>query len=491
MVDILPASIIIAYMAAILIIGLVAWKKYPPSTLDQWTTGGGFAGTLVQVTLLAGTQYSALTFMGMIGYVYLYGSGWIVCAPIYTVLGTGLLILTFYPKLWRLYKKFGWVTLGELTNALYGRAVGAFIGMLTAIAVLPYMQVQIQAAGYLCEIASFGLIPFWVGAAAVYIITAIYVMLGGIRSVAWTNVLQGILLLGFIGIIPFASHFLPGIGGFAEVMKKLAEMYPQKVVLPDLYKPWGPIFLFTFIASWMGGFFHPSIFTRAVTVKNPAIVRKTGGLYFITWLIVLINFIAAGSLILVTYPGKAALADKLWIQFIAEHWPPVVLGICGAAGLAALMSSLNSQAQALAAETQIDIFRVLIPGKISQKAEVTFVRIFTVVFMVIGFILALVAPIYLMLLGEFTTAIAIQALPAFLGIILGIKFFNKYAIAAGAAGGLLVAMLTSKYFFPIPYLWFGFVGLVVNFAIVFVGSAITKKGRPSEEILKAIKEVPW
>jgi Na+/proline symporter len=96
-----------------------------------------------------------------------------------------------------------------------------------------------------------------------------------------------------------------------------------------------------------------------------------------------------------------------------------------------------------------------------------------------------------MFLGEFTTAIAVQAMPGFLGAVIPIRFFNKYAVAAGLAGGLLASALASKYFFPIPYLWFGFVGLMVNFAIVFVGSAITKRGRPSEEIIKAIKEVAW
>jgi len=488
-VELLPVTIVYSYYVVVLLIGVLAWKKFPPKTLDEWTHGGGFARTLLQVTLLAGTQYSALTFMGMIGYGYLFGSGWIVVAPIYTMGATAVLFLLFYARLWKMFKKFGWITIGQILGGVYGRAVGAFIGLLTAIALLPYMQIQLMGAGYLAEVCSYGLLPFWVGAALSYIVVAIYVILGGVRSVAYTTLLQGILMLGFIGIVPFVSHFL--VGGPTEVFTKLAEMYPKKVVLPGLFEAWGPIFQFTFIASWMGWFFHPSIFTRATTVRDPVILRRTVGLYFITWLIVITNFIFASSLILVTYPGQAAIADKLWIKFIAEHWPPVVLGITGAAGLAALQSSLDSQSQALSSEFGIDLFRVLIPGKLSKKAELILVRCLVLVFLALGFTLALVSPVYLMFLGEFTTAIAVQAMPGFLGAVIPIRFFNKYAVVAGAAGGLLAAVLTSKYFFPIPYLWFGFIGLMVNFAIVFIGSALTKKGRPSEEIIKAVKEVAW
>jgi SSS family solute:Na+ symporter len=488
-VELLPVTIVYSYYIVVLAIGVWAYRRYRPSTLDAWTHGGGFARTLLQTILLAGTQYSALTFMGMIGYGYLYGSGWIVVSPIYTMGATALLFLLFYARIWKIFKKFGWITLGQITSGVYGRAVGTFIGLVTAIALLPYMQIQLMGAGYLAEVCSYGLLPFWVGAALSYAVVGAYVILGGVISVAYTTLLQGILMLGFIGIVPFVSHFL--VGGPGEVFTKLAAMYPTKVVLPDLYAPWGPIFQFTFIASWMGWFFHPSIFTRATTARDPATLRRTVGLYFITWLVVITNFIFASSLILVTYPEQAAIADKLWIKFIAEHWPPVVLGITGAAGLAALQSSLDSQSQALSSEFAIDIFRVLIPGKLSKKAELMLVRCLVLVFLAVGFVLALVSPVYLMFLGEFTTAIAVQAMPGFLGAVIPIRFFNKYAVAAGLAGGLLASALASKYFFPIPYLWFGFVGLMVNFAIVFVGSAITKRGRPSEEIIKAIKEVAW
>jgi SSS family solute:Na+ symporter len=489
-VELLPLAIIVAYMGTVLGVGLAAWRKYPPSSLDAWVHGHGFAGTIVQTLLIAGTQYSALMFMGMVGYTYLLGVTWLVTSPAYFLVTCVPFMLLFYPKMWRISKKLGTVTIGQMASLLYGRSVGVFVGLLTAVALLPYMQVQLVAAGYVCEIGSYGLLPYWVGAAAIYIITAIYVFLGGIRSVAWTNVVQGIMLLAFVFIVPFASTFLTGFGGFAEVMKRVAEMYPKQIVLPGLFAPWGPIYQVTYTIMWLGWFFHPSIFTRAATVRDTATIRKTCALFTFTWIGSMLNMICAGALIMLAYPGQAPIADKLWIKFVGDYYPPVMLGVLGACALAALASSLNSQAQALASEVHIDVFNVLAPGKVSSRTQLIVARTLSVIFLVLGFVLALVAPLYLVVLAEFTCAISVQALPAFLGVMYGIRFFNKYAIAAGVAGGLLASMLTSKYFFPIPYLWFGFVGLVVNFAIVLVVSLLTKKGRPSEEVIKTIKEMP-
>lgn len=54
---------------------------------------------------------------------------------------------------------------------------------------------------YVLNVTTDGLIPFWLGALIAYSVVLVYVLTSGVRGVAWTNVLQGILMLAMAWVL--------------------------------------------------------------------------------------------------------------------------------------------------------------------------------------------------------------------------------------------------------------------------------------------------
>src|SRR5690606_14965478 len=67
------------------------------------------------------------------------------------------------------------------------------MGFATGCAALPYLMIPLKAAG-LVRHAATGMAQF-TGAALVYAVVTIYVIIGGVRGVGWTNVIQGLAML--------------------------------------------------------------------------------------------------------------------------------------------------------------------------------------------------------------------------------------------------------------------------------------------------------
>ena len=77
-----------------------------------------------------------------------------------------------------------------------------------------------------------GAVPSAYGIIALAIIMVIYETLGGMRSVAWTDVIQGVVLLvGFALLVMIVPTQLGG--GLDAVVEKLREIDPAKVQVPD------------------------------------------------------------------------------------------------------------------------------------------------------------------------------------------------------------------------------------------------------------------
>jgi SSS family solute:Na+ symporter len=94
------------------------------------------------------------------------------------------------------------------------RSLVALVGFLYAI---PYVVIQLDAGG----LVSATIFPddsgnaFLYGTYALAGVTVIYIMIGGMRSVAWTDVIQGFMLIGgmlLAGVAAIAA--LGGIGKF-------------------------------------------------------------------------------------------------------------------------------------------------------------------------------------------------------------------------------------------------------------------------------------
>ena len=84
------------------------------------------------------------------------------------------------------------------------------LAIISLIAFLPYLTLQMQGAGYVFSVVTEGRIPTWGGAAIAYIVVLLYVFQSGVMAVAWTHTLQGVLMLTLRIFMVYFSSFLMG-----------------------------------------------------------------------------------------------------------------------------------------------------------------------------------------------------------------------------------------------------------------------------------------
>lgn len=162
-------------------------------------------------------------------------------------------------------------------------------------------------------------------------------------------------------------------------------------------------------------------------------------------------------------------SDYIFVSFVLKHLPSGVVGLLVAVILAAAMSSLASELNALGSTSVVDLYRRLWRTDADERHTVLASKLFTVAWglFAVGF------ATFAALLDNLIQAVNILG-SIFYGVILGIflvafflRFVRAPAVLFGAVVGQLAVIalyLTSD----IGFLWFNFIGcgLVVVWAVV-------------------------
>jgi len=130
--------------------------------------------------------------------------------------GIGSLVLAFWagPRLWRIAKDHGFLTLGDFMELRYGRTVRGVSSGLLWFATLTIMAAQLIGVSSILNVVA-GL-PRWAGAGIGGLVMVTYFVAGGLLSSAWVNLVQLVVLLaGFAIAVPLAVGAAGGLGTLA------------------------------------------------------------------------------------------------------------------------------------------------------------------------------------------------------------------------------------------------------------------------------------
>ncbi len=219
------------YLLSLLLIGLAGrFARREDSLADFYLSGRGMGLFVLFLTLYA-TQYSGNTLIGFAGKAYRQGYFFLVSVTfMMSVIGAYLL---YAPKLHRLSKKHGYITPGDyVQNRFRSNALTVFVTIICIVALGGYILSNLTAIGYIVEFSTGGRVSFAQGVIALSLIMVVYETLGGMRSVAWTDVIQGILLIAGCIFIFWGIEYQ--YGGLSVVAEKLL------TVRPDLWHPPDP-----------------------------------------------------------------------------------------------------------------------------------------------------------------------------------------------------------------------------------------------------------
>ncbi|MDH5381085.1 MAG: sodium/solute symporter [Cyclobacteriaceae bacterium] len=294
------------------------------------------------------------------------------------------------------YLRSGVYTMPEFLEKRYNRACRTY---LSVISILAYVTTKISLiifAGALV-FETMG-VPFWTGAIITVLATGFYTVLGGLRAVIYTDMVQAfILLLGTIAVTAFGLHSL---GGWDEMISTISMAATQADNPPvdKFFNLWRPVTDTDY--PWTGMLFGAPILgvwywctdqyivQRTLSARDVSNARK-GALFagFLKLLPVFIFFIPGVIAYALLQKGMLDFsldnADQALPAMISTFLPSGLKGLAIAGLLAALMSSLSSAFNSSSTLLTIDFYQQRYPDA-SEKKLVRFGQWATVILVIVS-----------------------------------------------------------------------------------------------------------
>ena len=461
------------YLFSLIGVGLLGYySKKEDSLGDFYLAGRGMGGFVLFLTLYA-TQYSGNTMIGFSGRAYRQGFTALVTVTFMCAI-IGLYFI-YAPKLHDLSRKHSFITLGDfIYHRFQSIHLTIIISIISIIALGNYILTNLKAIGFIIEGATAGQVSFVNAIIMLSLIMVIYETLGGMRSVAWTDMLQGILLL--FGVIVIFYIIYKQYGGLNAISSQL------QINRPDFWTPpdWSAkrLWLSTILVVSIGVSVYPHAIQRIYSAKDSSTLRKSLQLMvfmpFVTTLFMVIVGIVGASQIEGLDRNNSEQISILLLVDLAEQIPNIswLLVMFLAAAIAAIMSTVDSALLAISSTVTQDLFRKIKPDS-SQKKLLLFGKSISWIIMLIAVIMAINLPQTIWQLFQIKLELLCQIAPAiFLGV--HIKSISSKSILIGIYIGTLIAlsiMIGNWIGFPIPIKPFGIHaglwGLIFNCLAIF------------------------
>lgn len=461
--------------ATIMIWGLIIWfiAGWAVSHLARKITGPGISeyfianrtiGGFVSATTYSATTYSAFMMVGLVGMTYNDGVSAMGFELSY-LMGTILLLVLFASYFWKIAQQYDCISPVELLSKVYqSRSLGALATIFSLIMLIPYMSVQFTGIGYLLETLTD--IPYKISVSLALIIILIFTLWAGMRSVAWTDCLQSIIMLvsSLLFLYYIINNFFGGVVHFFEVIQNnhsellSANKMPYQRFL-GLTIPW----LFFALTN-------PQVAQRMFVSKDQKSLK-----------VMIIGFAFFGLIytLIVTHLGLAArhiipIVDNTdMITPLMLNQTPIWLALLVFIGIvAASVSTINSIILTLSSMCAIDLYERYY--KAEEGSVLRFGKIMVPVISLLAFFFSLGKPGIIVELSVMSSAGLLALAPSYFGI-----FWHKRDLTAALGsiilGGLTTIIIYFTGFYPLG-IWPGVWCIIVS-TVIFVTISLIKYSR--------------
>ncbi|WP_158736793.1 sodium:solute symporter family protein [Alteribacillus sp. YIM 98480] len=464
--------IVVLFTFIVLSIGIFGWARKLDSTASDYFVASRTLGFFALFFTYTATYHSASAFLGTGGFLYQHGIAYWAIGPYTQTLGA-ILLYIFGSRVWLLGKKYGFYTPGDLLGTFYeSNFLKIITGIVLAAFVIPYVQLQLAGAGWITEFVTFGSVPYTWGAVILGLVVLVYVYLGGMRSVAWTDIFMGVFM--FFAIV-IGCWVLTNImfGGPNEAWKTVAEVAPEQLVLPGEpgYFTLPMAFSWTVIITIGLSVAAPHVIMRMFSATSIRVLKWVAVLspLFLVWIYISYVWFGIGTKAL--HPG-VEYPDEIFPRFLFEHTPTILAALICAGGLAAMLSTANSQLHASSALLTRDVFNTL--KKDSSEQQLLMVgRLAILVIFVFSAYAALEQPPLLAMLIALATGGMAQIFPMLVGAL-----FWPRATKAGALSGFIVGSVIIVWFelgsINLFNMMPGFWALIFNTFVFIIVSLLTR-----------------
>jgi len=439
--DLIDIAIFAIYIIGIVALGLYAAKQSSKSKRDYFLAGDKLPWWMIGGSIIA-ANISSHHLVGAMGAAYSKGFVAITLEWGAILIGFNALLWIFLP----FYIRNGFYTVPEYLEKRFGAATRVLYAVLI---LFTYIFVEIGAVLYLGGLTLHALfdIPIFYSIIGMAVLTGLYTVLGGLKAVIWTEMVQlGVLVLGGL-VLTFATiNKAGGFDAIVESSKNWKMFYPADD--PDF--PW---------TMYLGGLLCISVFycatnqfivQRVLAAKNEWHGRM--GVIFGDYLKFFVPLIITiPALVAPTFLPSLTQPDLLFSTLVETLLPKGLIGLVMAGLISAIMSHISGAINSCTTILTVDVYNQFINKKASDEQAIRFGKMSGVAIIVLGIGSAVLLlsysnkPIFLYLMnlyGLFTPGIATMFL---MGV-----FWKRTTSQGALAAGLLTIPLSLIMEFLLP-----------------------------------------
>ena len=372
-------SLLIVFAVYLLVLaGIGVYSARFNRSLADFVLGGRRLGPWVAAISAQASDMSGWLLVSLPGAAFASGlSALWICVG--CAVGTVFNWLVIAPRLRRATGRAGALTIPDYLGVRYGGGVRLAAVAVILLAYAGYIAAQFVAAGKVFETAfaavdtpwGKGALDYHTGMLVGVAIMVLYTVVGGFMAVAWTDLVQGMLMVATVVALPVVG--LIGLGGLPVLWSKLHAAGPALLGVTGGKGAGTAAFLFGVCLanlSWGLGYpGQPHILARFMALRDPRAMRRTAFIA-ITWVL-----LAMWGAVFVGLVGRAILGplgDKEHVMpVLALHlMHPALAGIMIAAAVAAMMSTADSQLLVAASAVEHDVWIRLLGGRPRDRAAV-------------------------------------------------------------------------------------------------------------------------
>lgn len=431
---VLDLAIIFVFFAGMLAIGAYHYSGRT-SGYGFFVAGGKIGPVVIGLSYMA-TLFSMFTFLGVVGLYsgiglsftnLLFGEAFIVA----------ILMPTLGYKFYRASHKHEHSTPGDLVAHRFGgsKAVRAIVSLALIGSMLIYLTVQYIGVGLVLEIVTDGYLSFGLVVLLMFLVGGIYAAIGGMRSVAITDTIQGVLLTSglLILLVVIFTQFDP-----TEMARTGLDANPA---LGGISGSIGSIewlsWTVQMFAFGLGMFLWPQLWVRTYTTssKKGLLTMSAAMMFAHIFLIGTVGYFLA--LVGPTALESGVAGDQIAILFSEQYLPSWLSALVLTGGAAAALSTLDSVALVLGSIASHDLYTKILRGgqELSQSHQNFANRFSAFLLMGIGAFLVYFGP-----LGTIGSLLVTFGYPALVGIFPAV-FLGMYWRGATSTAAVISTLL--------------------------------------------------
>lgn len=356
---------LLIFLSLISVIGIWA-SKYVRTTnsfLQEYFLGGRSLGGFVLAMTMVTTYGSASSFLSGPGAAYNEGLGWVLLSMSQLVTGYFVLMI--------LGKKFAIVTRRykavTIVDFLKERYQSKWVVILSALSILLFlfsaMSAQWIGGGRLIQSLT-GL--SYLSSLLIFSVSIlVYVIIGGFRSIALTDAIQGIVMV--LGTLILLIGVIIAGGGLPQIISDMAAENPNLITPFGAEGTLTPAYVSSFwVLVGVGVVALPQIAVRTMSYKNSRSMHRAIIISTVVVGFIMLNMHLIGALSRPVIPG-IEVGDTVMPLVAQEVLPSWLTGIVLAAPMAAIMTTVNSLLLLVSSTIVKDVYLNYIEPKAEEK----------------------------------------------------------------------------------------------------------------------------